>query len=107
MPTVTVELARLFMGIEHSAEDELISLFIGAAEEWFEDYTGKTLSSFNPVPDGIKRGILLLVAHYYEHREAFSSESLLRVVPGGIIAIAESHRASRFGLPIEDAADGV
>ena len=32
MPTVTVEFARSYMGIEHGTEDELISLFVGAAE---------------------------------------------------------------------------
>jgi len=105
MPTISVELSRQYMNVDHSADDDIIRLFIGAADEWFQHYTGVKLVSFDTVPAGIQRAILMLVAHYYENREAFSADRLMRIVPGGVISIAENYRVSHFGVPVEEVED--
>jgi len=70
MSIVTPALAKAHMNIDGTADDELISLYIGAAETFIGNYIGRPLADLDPLPDDLKLAVLKLVAFYYEQREA-------------------------------------
>ncbi len=107
MSIVSLSLAKAHMNIDHDADDELISLYIDAAEAWLSNSVGpKTFASLNPLPADLKLAALKLVAFYYEHREAVASDIAMRIAPLGVISVAGSYRTSWFGEEEEDPADG-
>lgn len=55
----------------------------------------------NDVPMNLRHAIIMLVGHYYEHREAFISGQFggqIQEVPSGLNAIMEQYRLTRFGI---------
>lgn len=111
MSIVSLQLAKSYANIIGDDDDELLQLFIDAAEEWLGNYIGKPLADFDPVPADIRRAVLMLVAFYYEQREAVAYGITGQMAPFGVISIAESYRVSRFGVTVddepEDVGDGV
>ena len=56
--------AKLFLRLEHAAEDELIQTLIEAARARVEGETGLVLTSTSPAP--LRLAILMLVLRAYE-----------------------------------------
>ena len=97
MSIVTLSLAKAHMNIDGEADDELISLYLGAAETWLGNYIGKPLMTFTTLPDDLKLAALKLVAFYYEQREAVAFGITMQIAPYGVTSIADSYRENWFG----------
>ncbi|MFN7110547.1 MAG: head-tail connector protein [Brevundimonas sp.] len=65
---VTVAEAKLFLRVEHEAEDGLIQTLIAAAQARVEADVGLSLTSTSPA--GLRLAILMLVLRAYERGEA-------------------------------------
>jgi len=104
MSIVTLALTKNHMNVDTDADDELIQLYIDAAEEWFEDFTGRKLDTLDPVPARLRRGVMELAAFYYEQREAASFGVTIQLAPFGVMSVAERYRESWFGEDVDDAA---
>jgi uncharacterized phage protein (predicted DNA packaging) len=96
MSAVTLALAKAHMNIDGNADDELISLYIDAAETWLGGYIGKSLTDFDPVPADLKLAVLKLVAFYFEQREAVAFGVTMQLAPYGVTAVADSYREKWF-----------
>lgn len=101
MSSVTLSLAKAHLNIDHPGDDELLQLYIDAAEAYLGNYIGKALADLGNVPADLKLAALRLVAFYYENREAVSFGDAMRLAPYGVISIASAYRDRWFG---EDAA---
>ena len=101
MSTVSLSLAKSYSNIAGTDDDELLTLFIDAAETWLANYMGKPLAEFDPVPADLKRAVLMLVSFYYEQREAVAYGIAGQMAPLGVLSIAESYRVSRFGVTLD------
>lgn len=97
MSSVTVSLAKSHMNVVANSDDELIQLYIDAAEAYLGNYIGKPIADLDPVPADLKLALLRLVAFYYENREAVSFGDAMRLAPYGVISIANSYRERWFG----------
>jgi len=97
MSAVTLALAKAHMNIDGTADDELIQLYINAAETWLGNYVGKAFATFETVPDDLKLAALKLVSFYYEQREAVAFGITMQIAPYGVTSIADSYRESWFG----------
>ena len=64
---VTVTEAKLFLRVEHDAEDTLIQTLIDAARARVEGDVGLTLTSTSPAP--LRLAILMLTLRAYERNE--------------------------------------
>lgn len=102
MSIITVSLAKAHLRVDDNSEDELIQLYIDAAEAWFENFTGLKLANLNPVPPDIRRAILNLVGFYYSHRESVTFGVAVRMVPFDVQHVANTHRVAHFGEEVED-----
>lgn len=96
MSAVSLELAKAHMRIDEDTEDELISLYIEAAEQWAGNYIGKPIADLNPVPADVKLAILRLVSFYFEFRNIASFELSIRSAPHNVASILDSYRESWF-----------
>ena len=96
MSSVTLSLAKLHMNLDGTTDDELVQLYIDAAEVWLGNYIGKPIADFDPVPADIKLAVLKLVAFYFEQREAVSFGVSMQIAPYGVTVIADSYRESWF-----------
>jgi len=101
MSSVTLSLAKAHLNIDHSADDELLQLYLDAADAWFESQTGRVLAELQPIPADIRLAVLKLAAFYYMQREAVSFGDAMRIAPYGVQSVANSYRERWFG---EDAA---
>lgn len=101
MSIVTTALAKKHLNIDGNDDDELIALYIGAAEQFLAAYVGKPLESFDPTPVDLQLAVLMLVGFYFEQREAVSFGVTMQVAPYSVISIANSYREKWF----EDAAE--
>ncbi|AKI01431.1 putative phage protein [Hoeflea sp. IMCC20628] len=97
MSAVTLALAKAHMNIDGTADDELIQLYIDAAETFVGNYIGKPLADLDPMPDDLKLAVLKLVAFYYEQREAVAFGITMQIAPYGVTSIANSYRENWFG----------
>lgn len=96
MPAVTLELAKAHMKVDNPAEDELITLYIDAAEQWAGNYIGKPISDLNPVPADVKLAILRLVSFYFECRSIATFGLSSQLAPQNVAAILDSYREKWF-----------
>ncbi|MBX9452641.1 MAG: head-tail connector protein [Mesorhizobium sp.] len=103
MSIVTLSLAKAHMNIVGSDDDELIGVYIGAAEAWLGNYIGKPLADIDPLPDDLKLAVLKLTAFHYEMREAAGFGITMQLAPYGVTAIADSYRERWFGEPAPEA----
>lgn len=101
MSIVSLSLAKAHLNIDGNADDELITLYTGAAETWLGNYIGKALSAIDPLPDDLKLAVLKLVAFYYEQREAVGFGVAMKIAPYGVTSIANSYREDWFGENVE------
>lgn len=97
-----LERCKLYMRVDGSDEDALISALMGSAEEYL------TGAGVLPCPDNARRYELALFAltlHYYDHRDAVGTEA---DIPRGLrpvltqlklegVASAASERAGAYG----------
>jgi hypothetical protein len=65
---VTVAEAKLFLRVEHEAEDGLIGTLVEAARARVEGDVGLSLTSTSPAP--LRLAVLMLVLRAYERGEA-------------------------------------
>jgi len=65
---VTVAEAKLFLRVEHDAEDGLIQTLVEAAQARVEGEVGLSLTSTSPAP--LRLAILMLTLRAYERGEA-------------------------------------
>lgn len=61
---VSVAEAKLFLRVEHDAEDSLIQTLIDAAQTRIEDDVGSSLNAMSPAP--MRLAVLMLVLRAYE-----------------------------------------
>lgn len=99
MTIVSLSLAKAHMNIVGNDDDELIELYLGAAEEWLSNYIGKPLAEIDPVPADLKLAVLKQAAFHYEQREAVAFGATMHIAPYGVISIADSYRERWFGEP--------
>lgn len=90
---VTLEQAKTHLRVEHDDEDDYILSLISAAREYAENFTGRLLAervyddgeeapegeTVEPATRGEKHAMLLLVGHWYAHRESVSSATMTDV----------------------------
>lgn len=62
---ITLEEAKEFLKVDHTAEDVLIQNLITAAENYIYNATGKQFDATNELA---RLAVKLLVAHWYENR---------------------------------------
>ncbi|MCZ7907750.1 head-tail connector protein [Agrobacterium leguminum] len=97
MSAVSLDLAKQHMKVDGNAEDELISLYLDAAETWCGNYLGKPIADLDPVPADVKHAILKLVSFYYEVRSLATFGLSVDMAPQGVTAILSSYRERWFG----------
>lgn len=96
MSAVTLELAKAHMKVDGTTEDELVALYIDAAETWCGNYIGKPISDFNPVPADVKLAILRLVSFYFECRNIATFGLSMQLAPQNVASILDSYREKWF-----------
>ncbi len=96
MSAVSLDTAKKHMRIEGNDEDELISLYIDAAETWCGNYIDKPISDFDPVPADVKRAILCLVSFYFEVRDFATFGLSIQLTPHGVTSILDNYREKWF-----------
>ena len=69
---VSLTEAKLFLRVEHEAEDGLIQTLIDAARTRVEGEVGLTLASTSPAP--LRLAVMMLVLRAYERGEAVEIE---------------------------------
>jgi uncharacterized phage protein (predicted DNA packaging) len=97
MSTVTLSLAKAHLNLDGNGDDELLELYVDAAETWLGNYIGKPLADFDPVPGDLKLAVLKLASFYYEQREAVAFGTAMQIAPFGVTSIADSYREKWFG----------
>jgi uncharacterized phage protein (predicted DNA packaging) len=97
MTAVSLDLAKAHMKVDGTAEDELISLYIDAAEAWIGNYIGRPIADLDPVPADVKLAILKLVAFYFEVRSLATYGVSVDMAPQGVTSILNSYREQWFG----------
>jgi uncharacterized phage protein (predicted DNA packaging) len=97
MTVVSLDLAKQHMKVDGTAEDELIALYIEAAETWAGNYIGNPIADLDPVPADVKHAVLKLVAYYFEVRSIATYGLSVDMAPQGVTAILDSYRERWFG----------
>lgn len=96
MSVVTIDLAKAHMKVDGAAEDELISLYLEAAETWCGNYIGNPIADLDPVPADVKIAILRLVSFYFECRNIATFGLSMQLAPHGVTSILDSYREKWF-----------
>ncbi|MFF0949383.1 head-tail connector protein [Rhizobium leguminosarum] len=96
MTAVSLDLAKAHMKVDGTAEDELISLYLEAAETWCGNYIGKPVADLDPIPADVKIAILKLVSFYYEVRSLATYGLSVDMAPQGVTSILDSYREKWF-----------
>lgn len=81
MATITLQEAKDHLRIIGSAEDSMVQLYIGAADDWITNYLnqgipGLTDSPATVAPNAIKAAALMIVAGLFENREAVGEKEI-------------------------------
>ena len=90
---VTLEEAKKHLRVEHDDEDDLIQGLITTAREYCEGFQNISLISGEDGGDPplvsarVKLAMLLLLTHWYEHREAVNIGNITSEVPMGVEAL--------------------
>lgn len=96
MSAVTLELTKAHMKIDGNAEDELVSLYIDAAETWCGNYIGKPIADLDPIPADVKLAILRLVSFNFECRNIASFGLSMQLAPQNVATTLDSYREKWF-----------
>ena len=103
MSVVSLSLAKAHMNIAGNEDDELIAVYIGAAEDYLCHRIGEKkwsrILSLDTFPDDLKLAVLKLAAFHYEQREAAGFGVTMQLAPYGVTSIADSYRESWLGEP--------
>ncbi|ATU92011.1 head-tail connector protein [Phyllobacterium zundukense] len=78
------------MGID--ADPDLLQHKLNAAEAWIENFLGKPLSSFEPMPADLTEGVLQLAAHLHENRFAVLIGDSANELPFGLLDMIRPYR---------------
>ncbi|MGP4690636.1 head-tail connector protein [Agrobacterium cavarae] len=97
MTAVSLDLAKAHMKVDGTAEDELISLYLDAAETWAGNYIGKPIADLDTIPADVKLAILKLVGFYFEVRSLATYGISVDMAPQGVTSILNSYREKWFG----------
>lgn len=103
MSTLSLVKQHCRIDADFSGEDELITLYLGAACRHVENLTNRTLYKDPATPgylsdeeglllnDDVKAAILLLVGHWYANREAVTTLNAL-LLPFGVEDLLRPYR---------------
>ncbi len=97
MTAVSLDLAKAHMKVDGTAEDELISLYLEAAETWAGSYIGQPVADLAPVPADVKLAILKLVSFYFEVRSLATFGLSVDMAPQGVASLLDNYREKWFG----------
>jgi uncharacterized phage protein (predicted DNA packaging) len=97
MTAVSLDLAKSHMKVDGTAEDELISLYLDAAEMWAGNYIGQPIADLDPVPADVKLAILKLISFYFEVRSLATFGLSAEMAPQGVTSLLDSYRLDWFG----------
>lgn len=91
----TLQAVKAHLRVDGDDEDALIQGYLDAAIGSVESFTERTFSGFGAeaMPPAVAQAVLLLVGHFYEHREAVSDKQTA-VVPMAFEYLLWPHRAS-------------
>ena len=101
---VTLEQVKFQCRIEHDDEDALLTGYIAAARDHVQMHLDRTIYDLavpDDDPDGvidnasIDQATLMIVAHWYSHRESVSESSMIEV-PMGAYHVLQPYR--RLGV---------
>lgn len=100
MSIVSLATAKAHLNVTSTEDDDLIQGKIDAAEAHIEKLLGFTLASglgsTGSVPDDVREGILQLVGHFYENREASLVGVSAEEIPFGVWQLIAAHREYVF-----------
>jgi hypothetical protein len=94
---VSINEAKATLGVTESADDALIERLSRASEARINALLGSPINPEN-APDDLVHAIHLLIAHWYENREATLVGVSAQQIPHGVIDIVNEHRPFAFGL---------
>jgi uncharacterized phage protein (predicted DNA packaging) len=97
MSIVSLALAKSHITIMGSSDDDLIQLYLDAAESYLGNHIGKPIVDIDPVPADLKLAVLKLAAFYYYQREAVGFGEAMRIAPYGVLSVANAYRERWFG----------
>ncbi len=72
--------AKAHCRVEHSADDAVITAMLAAASDHLAS-VGVDMGA-DPVPPAVEHAVLMLVAHFYENREAVKDAATVAVALG-------------------------
>ncbi len=96
---VSLAEAKAHLRVEHDDEDKLIQGLISTAREYCEGFQNVTLIPGEddpeppPVSFRVKQAILLLVGHWYEHREGVNVGNIVSDIPLGVASLLWQERS--------------
>lgn len=73
---VTLQEAKNHLRVTHESEDELIEQNLNAAVDFVNKSCFINMAELTPIPNALKQAVLLLMADYYENREAHIFKNL-------------------------------
>lgn len=85
------------LGSLAASTDELLQLYIDAAEARAASMLGKPLANIDPLPADIKQAILLIAAHFYACREAVLIGQGGNELPFGVADLLRNYRVEVTG----------
>lgn len=97
---ITLDDIKLHCRIDHDDEDSLLTQYHAAAREQVENYICRPLFDTVAPPDvedgiamtrSIEQAMLLLIGHWYAHRESVADVSMSEV-PHGVHALLQPYR---------------
>lgn len=103
MSYATLSELKAHLRVNTSAEDTTLQLYIDSAEEAFKNLSGRTLDDDadtgfpDGVPVSIKLAILLLSAHFYRVRAAYTDQDVASM-PFGFVSICRQY-STKFVSP--------
>jgi uncharacterized phage protein (predicted DNA packaging) len=77
---VSLEEAKLYLRVDGSEEDALITDFIVSAEEICEGILRFPITEFTTIPETLKQSVFFAVASMYEQRENFQAAPVLETI---------------------------
>lgn len=96
MSITSIEDAKAHINIVGDADDVLIAGKIDAAEAFIDRWLAEPMADMDAVPADLKQAVLMLVAHFYENREATLVGISADEVPLGVWDIINQHREWAF-----------
>ena len=84
---LTLDYVKEFLRIDHSEEDGYISVLLLLAKELCENYLRTSLPT--PVPEPVKQAQLLVISHFYEHRDGTP-------LPEAVYRLLDNYRKDQF-----------